>query len=383
MSTEAAIYVHIPFCKKKCPYCAFYKTFWDPEKETQFLEALTKELSHYQSHKPNIKGQTLFLGGGTPSLLSPKTLAALIKQVTTHFHLPDTAEKTIEMNPETVTQNQLDTLKAAGINRISLGVQSFNAKELQFLGRTHQTDTIEKAISLIQQNGFKNVNLDVIFALPNSTLDTLSNTIEKALSYQPTHLSTYNLTIEKNTPFHKRGIQNLDSDIERTQFEFIQRKLKQAGYHHYEVSNFAKPGYECQHNLVYWHLDPYIGIGPSACSFLEQCHYQQTSDLSSYINDPTPPLFKPGFNRNTSQSTLIKDYIMTHLRLAEGVSLNQFNQRFGRDALTLFKDPLKPLIKAGYLTKDLTHLKSTRDGFFVIDGVISELISTPALAAIT
>lgn len=323
-SKPFSLYVHIPFCEKKCPYCAFYKTLWDESLEKSFLKALGEEISYY----PKLSFKTLFLGGGTPSRLRIITLRSLLHQVHQAFNFEKNAEKTIECNPESVTEELLSLLSEYGFTRISLGVQSFQNDELNTLGRKHTPEIIHSAIQTIQSyRTHFDLNLDFIFSIPNSKKEGLKNTLEKAISYQPEHLSFYALSIEPLTPFEKKGIKPLKEDVELEAMMLIENTLKVSGYEQYEISAFSKKNHVCQHNLTYWRYEEFLGLGPSANSLINGFRYTQAMSLMSYIKNPCPPIFKEEILPLSSQVQQV-EFVMSNLRLNQGFLLKEFEDRF-------------------------------------------------------
>jgi oxygen-independent coproporphyrinogen-3 oxidase len=273
LNTSIALYIHIPFCNTLCPYCGFYKVKNQLDLEAPLITALSQEIKYYHTQFKQIPLHSIFFGGGTPSLLSVPALSSLFEHIHTTFKLTADCEITMEMNPENITPTLLSAYKQLGINRLSIGIQSFNPKDLSFLGRTHTIKDIKKALTTVCTHDQWNYNIDLITGLPHLTLEQLNHSLEHALSFKPTHISPYTLSIEPNTPFKKHGITPLNQSIESTHYHHIHTKLTAAHYTHYEVSAFSKPGYDSQHNCTYWKYDPFIGIGPSANSFFENRRY--------------------------------------------------------------------------------------------------------------
>ncbi len=368
-----SLYVHIPYCHKKCPYCAFVKELWTEEGEKRMVDALVSEIKAYGKHFPKLEIKTVFLGGGTPSSLTSEGLNTLLDAVYTHFSLSKDSEKTIEMNPESVSASKLSVLKTFHFNRISLGVQSFDENELAFLGRLHTPGRIATVVDMIKTHGFYNFNLDFIFGLPNASLSILEDTLTKAVSLAPTHLSTYALSIERGTPFSKQKKTKTTQETELKHYQFIRKFLAQHGYKHYEVSAFSKPGFKCQHNLAYWHLTPFIGIGPSASSFFQNIHYKQTSSLEAYIENSSPPLLTKNL-RPMSQNAMIKDYIVANLRRLEGISFREFSSRFSLDFKKTYANTLEKLYQLKLVSVTTTRVKVTTKGLYLLDMVLEAFI---------
>ncbi len=352
-----ALYIHIPFCKNICPYCDFYKERWNSDHESRFVDAVIHEFDHYQIQQFN----SLFLGGGTPSAMQP----ALLDRLLGHLRLDPKIEKTIEMNPESVSDDTLSVMQKHHINRISLGVQSFVPEELHFLGRTHTPQTIETSIEKIKSAGFKNFNLDFIYALPLMSLDSLEYSLSKAMSFEPTHVSTYSLSIEPGTPFHRRKVKKANSETDLTQSKFIRKFLKKNGFNHYEVSAYAKKGYECRHNLAYWRLLPYIGLGPSGASYYQNRFYQNKANIHDYIANPIP--------ETPDNFGAMSDFLMTNLRLLDGFLLSDFSRRFQKDFLSEFAKPLKKLFDLKLLSHKNDRVKVTIKGLYLLDRILYEL----------
>jgi oxygen-independent coproporphyrinogen-3 oxidase len=278
------LYVHIPFCPKICPYCSFYKEASDRNKTQGFLEALLAELDHRLC--PELKCETIFFGGGTPSALTVRQLEFLLRGLRERLDLSSLAEWTLEMNPATVSLEKARLLHEFGINRISMGVQSFESDLLEKLGRVHSVEQALRSYEILRQAGFQNINLDFIFGIPGQTLEAWQRTIRRAISLGPEHLSAYCLTYEEDTEFFLRWQQgeftpNEEADADL--FLLTMDLLAQAGYEQYEISNHARPGYECRHNLAYWQAEDYLGLGPSAFSTVRDRRWQNVRDTAEYM----------------------------------------------------------------------------------------------------
>jgi oxygen-independent coproporphyrinogen-3 oxidase len=292
------IYVHIPFCARICPYCAFYKDLLDRSQTSRFCEALLRELELYQgaavSSPPGQLGDllyippsTIYFGGGTPTALNIAQLESLLRGFHERLELSQLVEWTIEANPGSISARKGALLKKFGVNRISLGVQSWDDELLKLLGREHNAQQAEESFRILRAAGFSNVNVDLMFGLPGQTVDQWRGTLEKTIALQPEHISTYCLTYEEDTEFflrHARGEfrQNADADAEF--FEMTLAMLEEAGYEHYEISNYARPGFESVHNRAYWLGEDYLGIGPSAVSTIGMQRWQNVCDYRAYIN---------------------------------------------------------------------------------------------------
>ncbi len=364
-----SLYLHIPFCHKKCLYCSFVKEVWRLDKEAQFVEAICQEMSCYREKFGAVPVDTVFVGGGTPSSLRPASLSRIFHHMHACFEVSSQSEKTCEMNPESVTSKHLDCLKSTGFNRVSMGVQSFDAQELRTLGRNHGALHVQKAVALLQEKGFFNFNLDIMFGLPHTTLATLERTLVQAISLHPTHLSTYALTIERGTPFSRNHQQKVPEDTELAHYHFIQRFLHSNGYIHYEVSAFSKPGFQCRHNVGYWHLDPFIGLGPSGASFFQNYHYVQTKNIDQYLQDPRPVFLKKKI-QGLSKSTQIKDYVVANLRRIDGICLTHFYDRFQQSFVSLFSQQIQELVASGHLKQTPARISVSSKGLDILDTIL-------------
>lgn len=369
--SELALYVHVPFCRKKCPYCAFFKEIWSENRIQAYVHALEKEVLSYQDDI-NDEIISIFFGGGTPSLLLSNQLASILGAIRKKFNVIDACEVTLEANPETITEAYLYELEAIGINRISLGVQSFLDDELTFLGREHTKGIIEKALTLVCSEVFSwVVNIDLMFSLPDTRVESVAISLDNVLKYEPEHISAYSLTIESGTPFDHRKV--LPSPYSLEQYRYIQDSLALAGYDNYEVSAFAKQGYRCRHNLQYWRYQPFIGFGPSAVSFFRGCWYENTRDVTAYIDNPVS-LFSLG---NVTELTLEKqmtEYILSNLRLTEGINFSELADRFGIDLRVHFKNALDRLLATKLIHVDDNAVRVTKEGRYLLDTVLMEFV---------
>ena len=282
----AGIYIHIPFCKQRCLYCAFYSCT-KSNIQKQYIEALCKELYSRRTYiKEDI--ETIYIGGGTPSTLSPELLKCIFDTIYNNYHVTTDVEITMEANPDDLTPEYLDGLRTLPINRLSMGIQSFDDDILKMLGRRHTAQRAREAVNNARNAGFSNISIDLMFALPTSTRKSWMIDLKNAIALQPNHISAYNLTYEEDTPFfnalQKGNISPLSEDENIEQFELLLETLTQAGYQHYEISNFAQPGYKSRHNSSYWHDIPYLGCGASAHSYDGASRCWNIADIEEYIN---------------------------------------------------------------------------------------------------
>jgi len=377
-SQVPSLYIHIPFCKKKCNYCDFVSYAGKEYLIDEYVEALIREL-HALTPLPEGEGvKTIYFGGGTPTLLEPHHLEHILNVAAT-FRLPShhgglktaaTLEISIEANPATANKAKLKELRQLGINRLSIGVQSFNNKHLQVLGRIHNSKDIFRIYEDAKAAGFDNINLDLIFALPNQTLEEWQEDLKTALSLSPEHLSTYNLIIEEGTPFAKMSnaqcpISNDGKTIleekELAMYEYTIETLRSAGYKHYEISNFAKPGRECQHNLVYWRNENYLGLGAGAHSHINGKRWSNPNCLEKYLS--LTPSFSPLTPHSSQQNQ--GETIFMGLRLLDGIAKDHFQG---------FEKEVEELTKEGLLTTEKNNLKLTRKGLYLANEVFLHFI---------
>ena len=336
-TTEAIrhIYVHIPFCARICPYCAFYKDLLDRSQTSRFCEALLRELVERDRRARRLLPSTIYFGGGTPTALHVAQLELLLRGFHERLDLSQLVEWTIEANPGSASARKAGILKKVGVNRISLGVQSWDEKLLKLLGREHNTQQAEKSFRILRNAGFTNINIDLMFGLPGQTVDQWRATLEKTIALEPEHISTYCLTYEEDTEFflrHARGELRQDPDAELEFFEMTMAILEDAGYQHYEISNYARPGFESVHNRAYWLGKDYLGIGPSAVSTIGMQRWQNVCDYRAY----TDRVFSGESTRGTSENLTLEmkrtERIALGLRMRDGISgaeLKDFAQKVG------------------------------------------------------
>jgi oxygen-independent coproporphyrinogen-3 oxidase len=375
ISRKSGLYIHIPFCRSKCGYCDFY-SIEDISLIENFINALLIEIELTASQiEVNDHFDTLYIGGGTPSLLSPDQIHDIINTISKYFYLENNCEITMEVNPGTVDQQQLKQLSGLGINRISIGVQSFIEEELQLLERIHTTDESISTITDCRQIGFNNINLDLIFALPGQTLDNWNYTLKQAVSLLPEHLSIYNLTYEKGTPFYESllagRLHRLEEEKEIKYFSSAHNLLTDSGYKHYEVSNYARTeSYYSRHNYKYWQHVPYLGFGPSAHSFMENSRWANIGSLDGYISKLCKDELPRSFKENLKTHQLISEHIFLALRTYQGLSLVYFERLFGINFLKKFVREIQELIDNKLAVIHNDYFKLTEKGMLICDEIL-------------
>jgi oxygen-independent coproporphyrinogen-3 oxidase len=349
MNQGIALYVHIPFCQRKCNYCSFV-SYQEREADIPtYVDSLKQELAFRARGEPIC---SIYLGGGTPSLLPPARVDDILTTIRSLCPVDEDAEITIEANPGTVDERYLYNIRAASVNRLSLGVQSFDDKELALLGRIHTATEAREAIRLARKAGFANLNLDLLYGMPGQNPAIWQNTLEQATELEPEHSSLYALTLEQDTPMFQaiaRGdLTAPDSDLTADMYETAEEMLGKYGYRHYEISNWAKQGYECRHNLVYWHNLNYIGVGVAAHSYMDGHRFANTSDLGIYLNaslSNKPPIHELdeiiGPELNLSESVILG------LRLSEGIGTDAVKCHFGIDLFERYGLEIEELVDSG------------------------------------
>ena len=286
MEQNLSLYLHIPFCVRKCLYCDFLSGPQSADVQEQYVEALCREIQETSPEYREYQVVSVFIGGGTPSVLLPEQTIRIMETLKSCFTLTDTCEISMEMNPGTVTPEKMNTYRACGINRISIGLQSANDGELKALGRIHTCADFLKAYEMAVEAGFTNINVDLMSAIPEQTLKSYQETLQKvlALQPQPVHISAYSLIVEEGTPFYEQELNLPDEETERRMYEITDDILREAGYHRYEISNYAKAGKECVHNKVYWQRGNYLGLGIGSASLIQNVRFHNVTDISSYVN---------------------------------------------------------------------------------------------------
>ncbi len=355
------LYVHIPFCPKICPYCSFYKEASDRNKVQGFLDALLIELDRFGSDRLSV--QTIFFGGGTPSALSPSQLDFLLTRLRDRLDLTNLAEWTLEMNPATVSAEKASLLLSLGVNRISMGVQSWDSKILQRLGRVHSAAQARRSYDILRTAGFENVNLDLIFGVPGQSREQWMETLRETVALGPNHISAYCLTYEEDTEFFRRfqtGEYRQNSNEDAEFFAATMDFLNQQGFAQYEISNYARPERDCLHNLAYWHGKDYLGLGPSAFSTIGKHRWQNIADTQSYITGTALGDSTRLFEEFLEETTRESERVIFGLRTNNGVLRSKIVQQAAE---------LDDLEKAGYLETAGDYVRLTRAGRLVADEI--------------
>jgi len=373
-----ALYVHIPFCQAKCKYCDFLSFPGSTiELQKRYVEALKKE-AIMRKPAESVHLKSIFFGGGTPTCLSGGLLVHLLEFLKNTFPLSSEVEISVEANPGTVDREKLKLLSENGVNRISFGVQSFNEALLKRLGRIHSPDDVYKSFYLAREAGFTNLNFDLMYGLPGQDLKDWERTLVKVLELNLEHISLYQLKIEEGTPFGrelKQGVlQEFDDEIALEMYKMAISYLTQAGFIHYEISNFAKPGFKCRHNQVYWRCEPYLGLGAGAHSFLPPERLENGGELSTYIGMLEEGQLPPSFIERETPAVLMSETMFMGLRLLEGVSFTEFRNRFQQEASVVFAEAIRKCLARGLVELDGDYLRLTPQGLYLGNLVFEEFL---------
>ncbi|MBN2795989.1 MAG: radical SAM family heme chaperone HemW [Clostridia bacterium] len=360
-----SLYLHIPFCVKKCGYCDFLSFEYQPHEIEKYVSYLIKEIKLYgnEIHRPV---RSIFFGGGTPSLLSGQMMVDIMNQIKGSFEILPDAEISMEMNPGTVDRDTLKAYQSAGINRISLGVQTLEDNLLKVLDRIHDVQEVKESVKLIHEVGIRNFNLDLMFGLPGQTLENLSHTVAEMIRLGPTHISAYSLKFEEGTPFFeslKKGeLTEVEDEIDREMYHYIETKLFEEGFLQYEISNFALPGKACQHNLVYWEKEDYLGIGLGSHGYHLNKRYHNAETFEAYFALIDKNMLPIVFQEEIDGDEDIFEYIILNLRLNKGLGLEKFFIKYGFQFIDQYKAIVDSLLKEGLLKLENDYVALTSRG---------------------
>jgi len=368
---------HIPFCLSKCPYCDFNSKVIDSDLAGEYVKSLLKEIQAFsESQTERIFAETIYFGGGTPSILRTSRLGAILETVLSSFEVKSDAEISLEVNPGTLTKGKVKKLRNLGFNRASLGVQSFRDEELKILGRTHTSRQALKSYRMLKEC-LNNLSLDLIFGIPGQSLKTWRENLNMALKLRPEHLSVYSLTIEEGTPFYylwKQGELGLpdEEEVRKMYLEGI-NLLKAQGYRQYELSNFACKGFECQHNLRYWQGKEYIGFGAGAHSYFQGVRWGNIRGIKEYVELSEKNSLLIDFRERLTESQKINEFILLGLRMTEGIDLKKLKEDLNFDLEKEKKVEISELINVRFLKRGKDNLRLTRKGILVADSIIQKL----------
>ncbi len=379
---KLGLYIHIPFCKRKCNYCDFYSCN-QLDKIKDYIKAISKQISIEAPLYKDYEFDTIFIGGGTPSLVEIEDFELLATTIKNSLNLTQGCEFSCEANPGTLTKEKLLCYKKSGVNRLSLGLQSSYDTDLEVLGRIHTYDEFVDSFNLARECGFDNISVDVMYSLPNQKTEHLLNTLEKICDLHPEHISSYSLKIEEKTPFGriKNTLALPNEDEEYKMYISMCQMLAEKGYMQYEISNFAKESYQSRHNLKYWQSEEYVGIGPSAHSFFGGKRYYYKNELDEYIlqiqNGKMPKKEYENNQENVHVSPQISkedEYVMLKMRLSSGINTDEFKSRFGKDFIKAYPE-IEKYIKSGHIVFSSNNYSFTPAGFFVSNYILTDILS--------
>lgn len=370
---RCGIYIHVPFCRRKCQYCDFI-SFSDFSREEEYFSALDKEMNLYEKELSSVMIDSVFFGGGTPSAVSHAKILSVMNRLKT-FRVSEDAEITMEANPATLTEETLRIYREAGINRLSIGLQSADDRELKYLGRLHDTQDFLDTYKAAEKAGFSNINIDIMFGIPLQSLASFQKTLEFVCALKPEHISAYSLILEEGTPFYERDDLELPSEeTEREMYEYAKSFLAQNGYVQYEISNFSKPGSACRHNLKYWRMEPFLGFGLASHSFFGGQRYANTSDYEEYTQSLSKGQKPVIFSETESKEELFQDAVITGLRLKEGIDTAMLQKRYGYDFETRYTASIERYLKSGHLIRTEKGFALTGQGFAISNYILSDFL---------
>lgn len=378
-SKELSIYIHIPFCVRKCLYCDFLSKVSDEQEMEQYVKALCQEIVRESQSYVNYKVITIFIGGGTPSILPGEAIWQILCIVREHYKIEKNCEITMEANPGTITREKIACWHRAGINRLSIGLQSAIDQELMALGRVHSSRDFSESYEMAVKSGFNNINIDLMSAIPGQSLESFQATLHRiaGLEPPPAHISAYSLMIEEGTPFYENPPELPDEDCEREMYKITNDILSENGYVQYEISNYAKPGYQCRHNQVYWRRGNYVGFGAGAASMVDNVRFHNIRDIKNYVNQCGK--VKENVHRLSTQEQM-EEFMFLGLRMINGVSEEEFFKNFGNTIEQIYPGIVEDFCRKGLLKREIRQetgehrIFLTRYGLDVSNFVMAEFL---------
>lgn len=374
---DVGIYVHFPFCHSKCKYCNFNSSAENNHLQMDYFQALIREIKMYSSDKINV--DTIFIGGGTPSIMFDGCISTLLSEIKKNFNVSPDTEITLEANPNSVTKLKAQEWVSAGVNRVSIGLQTSNANVLKLIGRTHSTKDYINAVEMVRNAGISNINTDILVGLPKQKMSHLKHTLNLITKLQCSHVSVYSLILEEDTQLFnliQSGVLKLPSEEKAiTMYNYAHRFLNNAGFNRYEVSNFAKKGQECQHNLHTWQMGEYLGFGAGAHSYYKGVRYSNYEDIHKYmdkINNQEKPV---EIKEKISNAEAIEEYIMLGLRTKYGIDADEIKSKYKVDLLKNKKETINHLISQGFINLVYNRIIATDTGMQVLNQIILDLVS--------
>lgn len=375
MKKVLSIYIHIPFCVQKCAYCDFLSAPATGKVQEQYLHRLMQEINQKSmQYAKDYVVETIFIGGGTPTCVDTELLCRVLSEVKEHFCVKENAEISMECNPGTADKQALERYYEAGVNRLSIGLQSTENRLLKKLGRIHTYEQFLQTYQAAREAGFTNINIDLMSALPGQTLQDYAKTLDEVLALEPEHISVYSLIVEEGTPFYEMELDVPDEDTEREMYELTRQKFFEKGYARYEISNYAKAGYACKHNQVYWQRGEYLGLGLGAASLMksgkEEWRFKNNSALETYLQGD----FSYEEAQKLTRREAMEEFFFLGLRLMQGVSLFTFVEEYGEDTIAVFEEAIAQNIADGLLEQEGEWLRLTPKGIDVSNYVFERFI---------
>ncbi len=378
MKKDLGLYLHIPFCMQKCGYCDFLSAAGSREEKENYVQALEKEIRSYGDFAKGYRVSTVFVGGGTPSCLKADQTERIFGAIRDTFEIEKMPEISMEMNPGTVTAGKLQAYKNCGINRLSMGLQSVKNSNLKLLGRIHMFEEFLESFRLAREAGFQNINLDLISSLPGQTKESWAEELETAAKLSPEHISVYQLILEEGTPFYEAYAGHPerlpDEEMSRAIYETTKEVLGEYGFHQYEISNYAKEGRECRHNLKYWERGDYLGLGLGAASMVRNMRMSNTRDMNTYLEKCKEPKTMRTDVQFLEEPQQIEEFMFLGLRKTRGISKKEFRRIFGRDIELVYEKALEKLLSNGMLLEKKDRLYLSKEGVLLSNTVLSEFL---------
>lgn len=370
---EIQLYLHIPFCIRKCGYCDFLSGPADETAQRAYTEALLREI-RVLGQRTEAAVSTIFIGGGTPSVLCADWMEEILDQLRASFRLLPEAEISMEANPGTVTPEKLKAYLRGGVNRISFGCQSADNEELRLLGRIHSWEEFLESFSMAREAGFANINVDLMSGLPGQTAASWERTLRRTAALGPEHISAYSLIIEEGTPFAQKPLPLPDEEEERLMYERTGQILKEYGMEQYEISNYARPGYACRHNIGYWTGKEYLGMGLGSSSLMEGERFSNTSDMKEYLEDSGHPGRLRRDRQKLSEKDRMEEFMFLGLRMTAGISEKGFLDTFGREIHAVYGPVIRKYVEGGFLGEEKGRLYLTRKGISVSNPILADFL---------
>ena len=371
---SSGLYIHIPFCKARCLYCDFNSFAGREECMAPYFCALDCEIEAWSKKLSGKTFDTIYFGGGTPSYAGEDFLCGVVDKLKKSFDIDENAEITVECNPGTIGSDGFESLRQGGVNRLSIGLQSTDDKMLGKLGRIHTAEDFEDCLSAARRAGFDNVSLDLMYGLPDMTMEDWERTLEKSLEFDAEHISVYALKVEDGTPFSKMELVLPNDDLTADMYERAVEVFRGADYKRYEISNFAKKGRESRHNQKYWQLDDFLGLGAGAYSCIDGVRFSNEADISAYIQKVSQSGFAVCEEEPLSLTEQMSEFVFLGLRCEDGISLLEFEKRFGQTIMDVFEDPIKKYTDYGFLALEGDNLRFLDKGFFVSNQILADFV---------